>query len=80
MTLARNRQATEKVLAPSSELQGIRWLDKVPKPKKFDQKKGVRRLARERVGTVPAPRVIEPKTRRKKPKHAKPPEAEELDA
>jgi len=52
----------------------------VPKPKKFDQKKGVRRLARERVGAVPAPRVIEPKTRRKKPKHAKSPEAEELDA
>lgn len=52
----------------------------VPKPKKFDAKKGVRRLARERVGTVPAARVIEPKPRRKKPKHKKPPEAEALDS
>ena len=52
----------------------------MPKPKKFDQKKGVRRLARERVGTVPAPRVIEPKTRRKKPKHPKPSGTEDLDA
>jgi hypothetical protein len=67
-------------LSTQTKYQGIGWLNKVPKPKKFDQKKGVRRLARERVGTVPAPRVIEPKTRRKKPKHAKPPEAEELDA
>jgi len=41
--------------------------------RKFDQKKGVRRLARERVGTVPASRVIEPKTRRRKPKHPKSP-------
>jgi hypothetical protein len=41
----------------------------VPKPKKFDQKKGVRRLARERVGTVPAAKLILPKTKRKKPKH-----------
>ena len=37
--------------------------------KKFDQKKEVRKLARERVGTVPSTRVIQPKTRRKKPKH-----------
>ncbi len=36
---------------------------------KFDRKKEVRRLARERVGTVPSARVIEPKTRRKRPKH-----------
>jgi hypothetical protein len=36
---------------------------------KFDRKKEVRRLARERVGTVPSSRVIEPKTRRKRPKH-----------
>ncbi|MBZ5611802.1 MAG: hypothetical protein LAP38_26375 [Acidobacteriia bacterium] len=49
------------------------------KPKKFDQSKGVRRLARERVGTVPSPKVILPKTRRKKPKHKKPPGLEELD-
>lgn len=42
------------------------------KPKKFDQSKGVRRLARERVGTVAPVRVIEDKSRRKKPKHKKP--------
>jgi len=46
------------------------------KPKKFDQKAGVRRLARERVGSVPAPKIIQSKPRRK-PKHKKPPGAEE---
>lgn len=40
-------------------------------PKRFDQKKEVRKLARERVGSVPASRVIVPKTRRNKPKHPK---------
>jgi hypothetical protein len=38
-------------------------------PKRFDQKKEVRAIARERVGTVKAARVIVPKTQRKKPKH-----------
>ena len=38
---------------------------------KFDRRKEVRRLARERVGTVPSARVIEPKTKRKRPKHKK---------
>ena len=52
----------------------------MPKQKKFDPGKGVKRLARERVGVVPAPKVIEPKTERKKPKHKKPPDAEELDS
>ena len=47
------------------------------KPKRFDSKKGVRRLARERVGTIPAPKVIVPKTQRKKPKHKKSAEVEE---
>jgi len=47
------------------------------KPKRFDSKKGVRRLARERVGNVPAPKVIVPKTERKKPKHKKPLESHE---
>jgi hypothetical protein len=37
----------------------------------FDQKKGVRKLARERVGTVPPSRPILPKTDRKKAKHKK---------
>ena len=41
------------------------------KPKRYDSKKGVRRLARERVGNVPAAKVIVPKTKRKKPKHKK---------
>ena len=44
--------------------------------KRFDQKKEVRKLARERVGTVKATRPIEPKTSRKKPKHKKPLTAE----
>ena len=47
------------------------------KRKGFDQKKGVRKLARERVGTVPPSRPIEPKDKRKKPKHPKPAEEEE---
>jgi hypothetical protein len=32
----------------------------------------VRAISRERVGTVPAARAIEPKSMRKKPKHKKP--------
>jgi len=44
---------------------------------KFDMKKEVRKLARERVGTVPAGHAIQPKSTRKKPKHKKPPEADE---
>jgi hypothetical protein len=44
----------------------------MPKKKaKFDQKKEVRAIARERVGTVKASRPIVPKTLRKKPKHKK---------
>lgn len=39
--------------------------------KRFDQKKGVRRLARERVGTVKPTKVMLPKDLRKKPKHKK---------
>ena len=39
--------------------------------KRFDRRKEVRRLAREQVGTVPSARVMEPKTKRKKPKHKK---------
>jgi hypothetical protein len=42
----------------------------------FSQTKGVRALARERVGSVPAARPIEPESRRKKPKHKKKAEAE----
>jgi hypothetical protein len=41
------------------------------KKKTYDRGTSVRRLARERVGTVPASRPMEPKTRRKRPKHKK---------
>lgn len=40
--------------------------------KKFDVKKEIRKLARERVGVVPSSKPIEPKTTRKKPKYKKP--------
>jgi hypothetical protein len=40
---------------------------------KFDQKKEVRAIARERVGPVKPAQAIQPKTLRKKPKHKKPP-------
>jgi hypothetical protein len=43
------------------------------KKPRFDMRKEVRKLARERVGTVPSARVIVPKTDRRKPKHKKPP-------
>ncbi len=44
------------------------------KKTKFDQKKEVRAIARERVGPVKASRAIVPKDQRKKPKHKTPPE------
>jgi hypothetical protein len=47
--------------------------------KKLDRRKVVRAIARERVGTVPAARVIQPKTSRKKPKHKRSPEEEAAD-
>jgi len=43
----------------------------------FDQKKEVRKMARERVGIVKASRPIEPDDKRKKPKHKKPVAAQE---
>lgn len=46
------------------------------KIRKFDKKKEVRAIARERVGSVPSARVIEPKTARQKVKHKKTVEAE----
>jgi hypothetical protein len=39
------------------------------KPKKYNIPTEIRRLARERVGAVPSPKLIVPKTERKKPKH-----------
>ena len=46
------------------------------KPKKYNAGKEVKSIARERVGTVPAAKVIVPKNLRKKPKHKKPIEEE----
>jgi len=48
-----------------------------PKEPKFDQKKEVRAIARERIGAVKPSHPILPKTSRKKPKHKRPPEASE---
>jgi len=45
--------------------------------KRFDAKKEVRAIARERVGRVKPSRPLEPRTDRKKPKHKKPAELEE---
>jgi len=41
--------------------------------KGFDQKQDVRAIARERLGPVKPSRAILPPTRRKKPKHKRPP-------
>lgn len=51
----------------------MRYGGYLPRKKKtFDIGKEVRAIARERVGTVPAGKAIEPKSSRKKPKHKKP--------
>jgi hypothetical protein len=49
----------------------------VPRKKKFDVKKEVRAIARERVGTVKSGRVIVPKAERK-PKYKKDPLREDV--
>jgi len=41
------------------------------KKQAFDAAKEVRAIARERVGSVPSGKMIEPKSTRKKPKHKK---------
>jgi hypothetical protein len=43
------------------------------RPKKYDVPTEIRRLARERVGAVPSPKLIVPKKQRKKPKYKRPP-------
>jgi hypothetical protein len=48
----------------------------LPRKKKFDLTKEVKAIARERLGTVPAAKTLEPKSLRKKPKHKKPIEEE----
>ena len=50
------------------------------KRKGYDRGTSVRRLARERVGAVPASHALEPKTKRKKAKHKKPPGEEDSAA
>ena len=50
------------------------------KVKKYDRKKAVRAIARERVGPVPPAQVIKPKTERKKPKYKKPVAADSDEA
>jgi hypothetical protein len=42
------------------------------KPKPYDVPTEIRRLARERVGAPPAPKLIVPKKQRTKPKHKRP--------
>jgi len=49
---------------------------KTKKPR-YDAEKELKAIARERVGGVKPGRVIVPKTARKKPKHKKPPGAED---
>ena len=46
------------------------------KKKTFELVKEIKAIARERIGTVPAAKLIEPKSARKKPKHEKRPEEE----
>ena len=51
---------------------------KKKKAKRYDIPTEIRRLARERIGAVPSPKLIVPKKQRKKPKHKRPP-GEELE-
>jgi hypothetical protein len=46
---------------------------KKKKAQRYDIPTEIRRLARERVGAVPSPKLIVPKKQRKKPKHKRPP-------
>jgi len=50
----------------------------VARKPKFDLDKEIRKLARERVGQVPAGKAIAPKQLRKKPKYKKPITDEEV--
>ena len=43
----------------------------MPRKKTFELAREVKAIARERVGKVPAAKPIEPKSRRKRPKHKK---------
>jgi hypothetical protein len=46
------------------------------KKKTFELGKEIKAIARERIGTVPAGKLMEPKSARKTPKHKKRPEEE----
>ena len=49
------------------------WVCEMPgKVKRYDRSKSVKRIARDRVGAVPASRPIEPKVKRKRPKYKRP--------
>jgi len=50
-----------------------------PKKQRFDQKKEVRKLARERIGTVKPSRPIEPKDAANKPRNKRRPPLDEGD-
>jgi hypothetical protein len=63
----------DELFGPSRAQSGL-----MAKRKRYDAKKAVRAMARERVGTVPAHKVIVPKTERKRPKHKKPILTDEL--
>jgi hypothetical protein len=67
--------ANETEAAKSRVCKGIGWLDRVAKKKSkgYHIPTEIRRLARERVGAVPSPKLIVPKKQRKKPKHRRPP-------
>ena len=65
----------------SSGARRRRYTRSVARKKRvFDIKKEVRKLARERVGTVPSGGPIIPKSERKKPKHKRALTAEETGA
>ena len=49
------------------------------KIKEYDVPTEIRRLARERVGAPPAPKLIVPKKQRKKPKHKRAPGIEDSE-
>ncbi len=56
------------------DARGVLLVDmaKRRKPEKFDRRKQVRAMARERIGIVPGSRVIAEKPKRKKPKYQNP--------
>jgi hypothetical protein len=52
---------------------------KKKKSKRYHIPTEIRRLARERIGAVPSPKLIVPKKQRKKPKHKRPPGSDEQE-